>query len=287
MTSPRFHFIPVMGHEIHVTEWGERKNPALMMLHGLARTGRDFDEVAATLSQNFHVLCPDMIGRGRSSWGASPEAEYSVEHYARIATGVLDHFQIDHAAWFGTSLGGMIGMHMASSPETARVSALVVNDISPELPATAVNRILSYVGSLPDFGSFAEGEAWLRQTYAPFGPAADAYWQRMARSSLRRRGDGRLTLHYDPRITVQFTASAHELSTWDRWYRTTTPTHLLRGARSDLLLPEAAERMTQSGPRPGMSEFPDCGHAPNMSNPQDIALLHRVLVELLGRSPQG
>ncbi|MEO9632125.1 MAG: alpha/beta hydrolase, partial [Sulfitobacter sp.] len=77
MTSPRFHFIPVMGHEIHVTEWGDPKNPALMMLHGLARTGRDFDEVAATLSQNFHVLCPDMIGRGRSSWGASPEAEYS------------------------------------------------------------------------------------------------------------------------------------------------------------------------------------------------------------------
>ena len=284
MTAPHFHFVPVIGHEVHVAEWGDRQKPALLMLHGLARTGRDFDEAAAALSRDFHVLCPDMIGRGRSSWARDPEVEYSVEHYAQIATGLLDHFQIDRAAWFGTSLGGMIGMHVASSPEARRVSALVVNDISPELPEAAVQRILSYVGSLPAFDSFAEGEAWLRQTYAPFGPAADAYWQRMARTSLRRRGDGRLTLHYDPRITVQFTASAHELSTWDRWSRTRTPTHLLRGAQSDLLQPEAAQRMTQSGPRPDMTEFPGCGHAPSMSNPQDISLLRRVLVELLGQS---
>ncbi|SFG67902.1 alpha/beta fold hydrolase [Sulfitobacter dubius] len=282
MTSPRFHFVPVMDHEIHVTEWGDPSKPALIMLHGLARTGRDFDEVAAALSDNFYVLCPDMIGRGMSSWSRNPEAEYAVEYYAGITTNVMDHFQIDRAAWFGTSLGGMIGMHIASGHDSDRISALVVNDISPELPAAAVDRILSYVGSLPDFSSFAEGEAWLRQTYAPFGPAADAYWQRMARSSLRRRCDGRLTLHYDPRITVQFTASAHELSTWDRWARITTPTHLLRGAQSDLLLPEAAKRMTQSGPRPDVTELPDCGHAPNMSNPADISLLRGILLETLG-----
>ncbi|MFG6590368.1 alpha/beta fold hydrolase [Sulfitobacter sp. 1A12157] len=284
MTAPHSRFVPVMGHEVHVAEWGDRKKPALLMLHGLARTGRDFDEAAAALSRDFHVLCPDMIGRGKSGWARDPEVDYSVDHYARIATGLLDHFQIDRAAWFGTSLGGMIGMHVASSSAAQRVSALVVNDISPELPEAAVQRILSYVGNLPAFDSFAEGEAWLRQTYAPFGPAADAYWQRMARTSLRRRGDGRLTLHYDPRITMQFTASAHELSTWDRWAETRTPTHLLRGAQSDLLPPEAAKHMTQSGPRPGMTEFPDCGHAPSMSNPQDIALLRRVLIELTGQS---
>tara|TARA_R110002012_G_scaffold310493_1_gene518799 strand:+ start:224 stop:1084 length:861 start_codon:yes stop_codon:yes gene_type:complete len=284
MTSPRFRFVPVMDHEIHVTEWGNPTKPALMMLHGLARTGRDFDEVAAALSDDFHVLCPDMIGRGLSSWSRNPEAEYSVEYYAGIATDVMDHYQIDCATWFGTSLGGMIGMHIASGHDADRISALVVNDISPELPSEAVDRILSYVGSLPDFTTFTEGEAWLRDTYAPFGPAADVFWQRMARTSLRRRGDGNLTLHYDPRITVQFTASAHELSTWDRWARITTPTHLLRGAKSDLLLPEAAKRMTQSGPRPGLNIFPECGHAPNMSNPTDIAQLRHILRVMLGKT---
>lgn len=280
MTSPRFRFVPVMDHEVHVTEWGDPANPALIMAHGLARTGRDFDELAAALSDSYHVLCPDMIGRGLSSWSRNPEAEYSVEYYAGVATDLMDLCQIERAIWLGTSLGGMIGMRLASGHDADRIEALIINDISPELPEPAVARILSYVGSLPVFDSFTEGEAWLRNTYAPFGPAADLFWQRMARSSLRRCGDGRLTLHYDPRITVQFTASAHELSTWDHWARITAPTHLLRGALSDLLLPDAAARMAASGPRPALTEFATCGHAPNLSNPEDIRLLRQILTQL-------
>lgn len=280
MTMPRFRFVPVMDHEVHVTEWGDPANPALIMAHGLARTGRDFDELAAALSDQFHVLCPDMIGRGLSSWSNNPEAEYSVEYYAGIATDLMDHYQIARATWLGTSLGGMIGMRIASGHDADRINALIINDISPELPEPAVTRILSYVGTLPDFGSFTEGEAWLRDTYAPFGPAGDIFWQRMVRSSLRRRSDGRLTLHYDPRITVQFTASAHELSTWDRWERITVPTHVLRGELSDLLLPGATARMAASGPRPEVTEVADCGHAPSLSNPNDITLLRHILSDL-------
>jgi len=280
MTSPRFRFVPVMDHEVHVTEWGDPANPALIMSHGLARTGRDFDELAAALSDQLHVLCPDMIGRGLSSWSQNPEAEYAVEYYAGIATDLMDYYQIERATWLGTSLGGMIGMRIASGHDADRIEALIINDISPELPTPAVSRILSYVGQLPSFSSFTEGEAWLRETYAPFGSAEDAYWHRMARASLRRRGDGRLTLHYDPQITVQFTASAHELSTWDRWARITAPTHLLRGARSDLLLPAAAARMTETGPCPNLSEMADCGHAPSLSRPADIALLRQILTDL-------
>ncbi|SDG59171.1 alpha/beta fold hydrolase [Sulfitobacter delicatus] len=280
MTSPRFRFVPVMDHEVHVTEWGDPANPALIMAHGLARTGRDFDEVAAALSDSYHVLCPDMIGRGLSSWSRNPQAEYSVEYYAGIATDLMDHYQIERATWLGTSLGGMIGMRIASGHDADRINALIINDISPELPEPAVARILSYVGQLPDFATFTEGEVWLRDTYAPFGPAGDTFWQRMARSSLRRRGDGRLTLHYDPRITVQFTASPHELSTWDRWAQINIPTHVLRGADSDLLLSDAAARMTESGPRPAVTEIADCGHAPNLSNPDDIDLLRAILADL-------
>lgn len=282
MTAPRFHFVPVMDHEIHVASWGQPGAPALLMLHGLARSGRDFDELAAALSESYHVLCPDMIGRGLSSWSRDPEAEYSVEYYAGIVTDLLDHFGIARTTLLGTSLGGMIGMRIASGHDADRIEALVINDISPELPEAAVTRILSYVGSLPDFASFAEGEAWLRQTYAPFGPAAEDFWQRMARTSLRRRQDGRLTLHYDPHITTQFTASAHELCTWDRWARISTPVHLLRGAQSDLLLPAATQRMTETGPRPALSTFADCGHAPSLSRPEDIARLRQILSELHG-----
>ena len=115
MTSPRFSFVPVMDHELHVTEWGDPDGTPLIMWHGLARTGRDFDELAAALSDEYFVLCPDTIGRGLSSWSDNPEAEYSVEYYSGIAADLLDFYAIDRAAWIGTSMGALIGMRMAST----------------------------------------------------------------------------------------------------------------------------------------------------------------------------
>lgn len=279
MILPRFTLVPVMDHEIHVTEWGDPSHPALVMWHGLARTGRDFDELAGALSDRYFVLCPDTIGRGLSSWASDPEAEYSVEFYAGIAADLLDHYGIQRTAWLGTSLGGMIGMRLASGPHADRLTCLILNDIGPEVPSEAIQRITTYVGDPPVFKWLSEAETWLRAIYRPFGPAGDGFWSRMARNSVRRRGDGRLTLHYDPEITVQFTASRDELTSWDRYDRITTPCHLFRGRESDILPAEIANRMLDRGPAPALTEF-DCGHAPNLSTPEDIAIVRQVLADL-------
>lgn len=280
MNGPRFTFVPVMDHEIHVTEWGTPGAPALMMMHGLARTGRDFDEIAAALSDDYHVLCPDMIGRGRSSWSTDPDAEYRIEYYAGIASDLLDHFGIGRAAWLGTSMGGQIGMRMASGAHSDRLISLVINDIGPEVPETAIERILSYVGNPPGFDGYAQAETWLRSAYAPFGPATDAFWSRMARTSLRRCDSGRLTLHYDPAIIRQLTQAPEELTTWDRWDRIKTGCHVFAGARSDLLTPGILQRMLARGPTPGHTVFADCGHAPTLSRAADIARVRDVLLQL-------
>lgn len=276
MTSPRFSLVPVMDHELHVTEWGDRSKRPLVMWHGLARTGRDFDELGAALSDEYFVICPDTIGRGLSSWSMNPEAEYSVEYYAGIAADLLDHYGFESVGWLGTSMGGMIGMRLASGPHADRLACLLINDIGPEIPDEAIRRIVTYVSELPDFTTLSEAESWLRAVYRPFGEADEAFWRRMARTSVRRRGDGRLTLHYDPRITVQFTASRDELTTWDRFARITTPTHVFRGVESDVLPAETAQLMTTRGPRPEITEFP-FGHAPTLSRPQDIALVRELL----------
>lgn len=278
--SPRFSLIPVLDHELHVTEWGDPAAPPLVMWHGLARTGRDFDELARALSDEWFVLCPDTIGRGFSSWSGNPEAEYSVEYYAGIATDMLDRYGIARTAWIGTSMGGLIGMRLASGPQADRLSSLVLNDIGPEIPQAAIDRILGYAGSSPEFRTLSEAEAWFRQAYRPFGPASDAFWRRMARASVRRRSDGLFTLHYDPRITVQFSASPGELTTWDRWERIGIPVHAIRGADSDLFPVEVAARMASSGPRPEVTEIAGCGHAPTLSRTQDIALMRRILAGL-------
>lgn len=279
MSGPRHALIPVLDHEVHVTEWGAPTGIPLIMWHGLARTGRDFDEIAEALSDTYYVICPDTIGRGLSSWSQNPEAEYSVEYYAGIAADLLDHYGFDRVAWLGTSLGGLIGMRLASGPHADRLSCLMINDIGPEIPDAAIDRIVTYVSDPPVFDTVSEAETWLRAVYRPFGPASDGYWRRMARTSVRRRSDGRLTLHYDPRITVQFTASREELTTWDRYARITTPTHLFRGRHTDLMPEEVVELMRKRGPKPGLSEF-DCGHAPSLTNPEDIAIVRQVLRDL-------
>jgi pimeloyl-ACP methyl ester carboxylesterase len=277
MSDPRFNFVPVLGHEVHVTEWGERGAPALMMMHGLARTGRDFDEIAAALSNQYHVLCPDMIGRGLSCWSTDPSIGYCIENYASITLGLMDSFGIEQTAWLGTSMGGQIGMRIASGQYCARLSALMINDIGPEVPDAAIERILSYVGNPPQFDSYVKAETWLRSAYTPFGPASDAFWKRMARTSLRRLSNGQFTLHYDPAIIRQFTDAPSEMTTWDRWERITTPTHLIYGAHSDLLIPCILEKMVKTGPEPKQSSLHDCGHAPTLSRLSDIALVRGVL----------
>ncbi|MGI3167046.1 alpha/beta fold hydrolase [Pseudooceanicola sp. 200-1SW] len=278
--DPRFSFVPVLDHELHVTEWGDPANPPLVMWHGLARTGRDFDELARALSDRFFVLCPDTIGRGLSSWSTNPEAEYSVEYYAGIAGDLLDRYGITRAAWIGTSMGGLIGMRMASGPLAERLSCLIINDIGPEVPQPAIDRILAYAGSAPEWRTVSEAEVWFRQAYIPFGPASDAFWRRMARASVRRKGNGMFTLHYDPKITVQFSASPEEMTTWDRWARIAIPVHAIRGADSDLFPAEIAARMGAEGPRAGCTVIDHCGHAPTLSRPQDIALIRRILADL-------
>lgn len=279
-SDPRFSFVPVLDHELHVTEWGNPANPALVMWHGLARTGRDFDELARALSDRYFVLCPDTIGRGLSSWSTNPAAEYSVEYYAGIAGDLLDRYGITRAAWIGTSMGGLIGMRMASGPLAERLSCLIVNDIGPEIPQAAIDRILAYAGSAPEWRSMSEAEVWFRQSYQPFGPAADTFWRRMARTSVRRKGNGMFTLHYDPRITIQFSASPDELTTWDRWARIAIPVHAIRGADSDLFPTGVADRMAAAGPRAATTEIARCGHAPTLSRPQDIAMIRQILTDL-------
>ncbi len=284
MTVPRFSFVNVIDHELHVAEWGDPGNTPLVMWHGLARTGRDFDELAAALSDDYFVLCPDTIGRGLSSWSDNPEVEYSIEYYTCIAADLLDHYQIDRTCWIGTSMGGIIGMRMASGPLADRLSCLILNDVGPEVPKEAVDRILAYAGTLPDFATLSEAGRWLRTVYAPFGEACDEFWNRMARSSVRRRDDGRFTLHYDPKIMVQFTATPEALSSWDRLARITLPMHLIRGEGSDILPAGIAGQMQAL--MPGMKEtvMTGCGHAPTLSRPEDARLVRGVLSELRDRA---
>ncbi|PID36894.1 MAG: alpha/beta hydrolase [Rhodobacterales bacterium] len=284
MTQPNFRFAHVLDHEVHVTEWGDPANPAIVCWHGLVRTGRDFDELAAALSEKYFVLCPDTIGRGLSSWSSDPEAEYTLEYYAGIATDLMDYYGLERVGWIGTSMGAMIGMRLASGPHADRLDWLIINDIGPEVPDAALRRIVAYASEGPVFQSVTEAEKWFRAAYVPFGENSDAFWTRMTRTSLRRRGDGLFTTHYDPALIAALPMPlAIGAGPWERWEKIDLPVHLIYGADSDLISAEVVARMAGSGPKPGVTCVAATGHAPTLSQPEQIARVKEVIERLAAK----
>jgi pimeloyl-ACP methyl ester carboxylesterase len=279
MSSMISQYAKVLERELHYVEWGERGRDAIIMWHGLARTCRDFDDVAGQLSDRYWIICPDTIGRGLSQWSPAPEREYSLEFYAALATALVDKFGLDRLRWIGTSMGGAIGMKVAAGALRDRITHLVLNDIGPKIADAAVTRIRSYAGSPPRFATVSELEAYFRTVYKPYGYLTDAQWRRLAETSTRRTEDGKVTPHYDPNMVMQFNLHPEDYDQWNDYDRITAKTLCVRGESSDLLLPDVADEMTRRGPRCRLEVIAGCGHAPALNVPAHYKLIAEFLAE--------
>jgi len=276
---PASHYAQLAGREIHWVEWGEADAPAVIAWHGLARTGRDMDELAMHLAgHGFRVICPDTIGRGLSQWSPAPADEYTLAFYARIAAALCDRLQLERVHWVGTSMGGAIGTVCAGGlvePRMKRrIASLVLNDNAPALAAAAIERIRAYAGNPPAFDSVSELEAFFRGVYKPYGWLSDAQWRRLTETSTRRLPDGRVTPHYDPAMVQQFMGAHDDYLIWPHYDAIEVPVLCLRGAESDLVLPGVIDEMHTRGPgaRGALTviEVPGCGHAPALNVPAQL-----------------
>jgi pimeloyl-ACP methyl ester carboxylesterase len=273
-SAPLSHYADVLGTELHYTEWGAGHAETVVAWHGLARTGRDMDELAQHFAaRGFRVICPDTIGRGLSQWSPLPDEEYKLQFYARIANALCDELRLGRVHWVGTSMGGAIGTVCASGlfePRMkARIASLVLNDNAPELAQPAIERIRAYAGQPPAFDTVVELEAFFRTVYKSYGWLSDAQWRRLTETSTRRLADGRVTPHYDPDMVRQFSAHDNDYLIWPHYDAIEVPVLCLRGAESDLVLPEVIARMQGRGPgaagRLQVIEVPACGHAPALN----------------------
>ncbi len=270
--QPREHDISYLlagaFHRLAYTAWGDPARQPVVCVHGLSRQGRDFDVLAQALAQRYHVICPDLPGRGRSSWLPDP-ALYAPPSYA-VALAHLLSVIGRPVYWVGTSLGGICGMVLAAAPGTP-IARMVLNDIGPFLPRAALERIAGYVGTIPDFADLAGLEAFLRQVHAPFGQLTDAQWAQMAAHSARTRPDGRITLHYDPAMTVPLRRTAPaDTEMWALWDAIGVPMLTLRGETSDLLLPETLARMAAKS---ATHTVAGAGHAPALMDAPTIGVV--------------
>ncbi|HEX4509005.1 MAG TPA: alpha/beta fold hydrolase, partial [Burkholderiaceae bacterium] len=103
-------------HRMAYAEWGDPANPkVLVCAHGLSRQGRDFDTFARAMCGQYRVVCPDVAGRGRSDWLKNP-ASYAIPAYVADMVTLLARLDATEVNWVGTSMGGLIGLGLASLP---------------------------------------------------------------------------------------------------------------------------------------------------------------------------
>jgi pimeloyl-ACP methyl ester carboxylesterase len=264
-------------------EWGDPRNPdVLVCVHGVTRVSDDFDALAETLSKRYRVVCPDIVGRGRSGWLADAR-HYIPPQYVSDMVTLLAKVDAKTVHWVGTSLGGMIGMVLASMKNTP-ISRLVLNDIGPELEHDAVMRIREYIGKDVRFPTREEAVAYMKSILASFGSHTAAEWDKLAGDALRQDKDGTWIRHYDLRLAQPFLAMTPESvdqSTallWAAYDAISCPTLLIRGAESDLLSKEVATEMTRRGPKAKLVEIADAGHAPSLMHDDQIAIVKEFLL---------
>ena len=274
---------PAGLHRMAYKEWGDPKNPkVLVCVHGVTRVSDDFDNMASALCDEYRVVCPDVVGRGRSDWLRDPQ-HYQVPQYVSDMVTLLARLEAETVHWFGTSMGGLIGMGLASLKDSP-VRKLVLNDVGPALNPSALARIGDYVGKDVRFGTFDEAAQYIKGISLPFGPHSDDEWRKLAADVLKQDKDGKWILHYDPGLAVPIKATTPELlkhaetMLWMAYDAITCPTLVVRGADSDLLKPEAAQAMVARGPKPRLVEIPGVGHAPTFLHGDQIAYVREFLL---------
>ncbi|AOY93648.1 alpha/beta hydrolase [Cupriavidus sp. USMAA2-4] len=282
--SPRLGFVQCLSpsglHRMAYHEWGDAANPrVLVCVHGLTRTGRDFDALARALCGDYRVVCPDVAGRGRSDWLADPHGYVLPQYVADMVT-LIARLNVEQVDWFGTSMGGLIGMALAGLPKSP-VRKLLLNDVGPRVAPSAIERIGAYLGLPVRFKTFEEGLAYLQTISASFGRHTPEQWRELNGAILKPlQGAQGLEwgLHYDPSLAVPFRETtpemvqAGEAALWRAFEAIQAPLLVVRGAQSDLLLRDTVAEMEARGRQVSAVEVPDVGHAPTFIDPAQIAL---------------
>ncbi|HEY1999230.1 alpha/beta hydrolase [Paraburkholderia sp.] len=286
LAAPRQRFVqcasPAGLHRVAYTEWGDPANPrVLLCVHGLTRSGRDFDRLAAAFARTYRVVCPDVVGRGLSSWLNAPNY-YVVPQYVADMVTLIARLDVEKVDWFGTSMGGLIGMGLAGLPDSP-IQKMLLNDVGPHLEPAAVARIGDYLGKPVRFESLQQGIDYAALLAQSFGPLTPQEWREINTPLIQER-DGAWQFRYDPRIAQPFAATTEEMAAageaalWRALAAIPGPVLVVRGEQSDLLSRETVAKMVEQGKHVSSVEIPGVGHAPAFLSAEQIDIARRFFI---------
>ncbi len=307
MSAPRVKTIACASpgglHRMAYYDWGDPDNRDIVLcVHGLTRTGRDFDVLAEHLSKQFRVICPDVVGRGLSDWLTQP-LSYAVPQYAADMVALIARLQPKSLRWIGTSMGGLIGLSYAALVAQAKdprralpparrtatideavvaIDRLVLNDVGPRIEAISLSRIGQYLAEPKSFATFEQAVQYMKETAASFGPHSDSQWEMLTRHYFVPVG-GSWVKHYDPAISVAYSGmtqdlvSQGEMLLWHAYGCVQAPTLIVHGQESDLLLTQTVQAMLAANPQARVHTVKGVGHAPTLMAQDQIDVVSEFL----------
>ncbi|MDO1558991.1 alpha/beta hydrolase [Brevundimonas sp. 2R-24] len=257
----------------------------VVCIHGLTRNSADFEALAPRLAQGGRrVIAIDVRGRGRSERARDPMT-YQPAMYAADVAALFDQAGLERAIFIGTSMGGLITMTLAAT-HADLIAGTVLNDVGPELDPRGLARVAAYAGEPSDAADWDAAAAFARKINGvAFPHYTDADWLSFARRIYRDKPGGGLELAYDPDIAVPIRVAGQAALVPDLWpffegLAEAAPMLLVRGATSDLLSAEIADRMQARAPSMRRVDVPGVGHAPMLDEPEAVGAIERFLGEL-------
>jgi len=270
------------GLRLHYRDYaGSGRKLPILCLHGLTRNSRDFVEFAERHAPEHRVLALDFRGRAESEYDPLP-MRYNPLTYASDVIELLDELGIERAIFVGTSLGGLVTMAIAAM-QPQRIAATILNDVGPDVDASGIDRILTYVGKDRRYASWDEAADAIASNY---GAAFDRYthddWVKMAKRNCREE-NGEIRFDYDMAIAEPF-RKADPAPGVDLWplFRVlaSKPLLIVRGAKSDLLTAETAAKMQGAGLDVKLAIVEGVGHAPELNEPEAVEAIDALLASV-------
>jgi pimeloyl-ACP methyl ester carboxylesterase len=254
--------VSINGLNLHYRDWPNEGAPALVLLHGFTGHAASWDTFAEAMSGRYRVIALDQRGHGDSEWASDYAPERRVEDLEQF----LQALGLERFTLLGLSMGGICAYgYAAKHPET--LEKLVIVDIAPTLERTGMSRISTGVQAADVFDTPEEAVAQARLGN-PRAPE-DALRYR-ALNNLKQREDGKWTFKYD--VALRNGGAARVVppdseAIWASLANISCPTLLVRGAESDLLGIDAAERMVRTIPNCELVQVPNSGHSVPLDNP--------------------
>ncbi|HBK08109.1 MAG TPA: hypothetical protein DDZ81_20025 [Acetobacteraceae bacterium] len=241
----------------HFLEWGHADAPTIVLLHGGHQSAHSWDLVSLHLAQRYRVLALDQRGHGDSEW--SRDVTYSNHEMSLDAEAFIGAMGLHKPILMGHSMGGRNTMLLLRRNQ-AQVRAAVIVDVGPELSERGRAAIGGFVQANQEFDDLDHFVRNVRQ-YDPY--RSREHIERTVKYNMLERADGKYVSKCDStprRLGIVRASGPQENITLDDAAGFDLPVLLVRGANSNILESDAAERFASAMPHGQLVTVPDCGH---------------------------